>query len=176
MIERFIISTVVSLTVAYMAGAVEARIAQAGNFSDAADREPRPYDKKAKAWAQVDAAFAGARRTGKRVILVMGSNACHDSRSLAAKFQTGKLQTLIRDSYELVYVDVGQKNRNLDIAQDYGIDKIKGTPTVLILSEDGKLLKASTAPTWRNAASRSLEDTFIYFTAYAGGAVIDGRP
>lgn len=178
MIGRFLVSTVISVAVAYMAGAVEARVAAAGHggAETGAHKEPRPYDKSAEAWSDVDAAFSRARRSGKRVILAMGANWCHDSRSLAAKFQTPVFETLISKHYELVYIDVGQKNRNKDIARFYGIDDIVGTPTVLILSEDQELLNKSTAPTWRNAASRSLDDTLLYFTAYAGGAVIEGKP
>ena len=176
MIGRLLASAMLSLIIAHIASAADARAGQGTAHEDSAHNEPRPYDKKAKAWDDVDAAFARARRSGKRVILAMGANWCHDSRSLAAKFETPAFQALIEGSYELVYVDVGKKNRNIDIAQAYGIDDIVGTPTVLILSPKGDLLNASTAPTWRNAASRTVDDALVYFQAYAGGEVLDGTP
>jgi len=176
MIGRLLASAALSLVISHIAGAAEARVSDGKAHADSAHNEPRPFDKKAIAWDDVDAAFAQARRSGKRVILAMGANWCHDSRSLAAKFATDEFQTLINDNYELVYVDVGRKNRNIDIAQAYGIEAIVGTPTVLILSPQGKLLNASTAPTWRNAASRTTEDALVYFQAYAGGDVLEGAP
>lgn len=178
MIARVLVCAAVSLLLTHMAGATGAAVKTAvtGAHAHDAKDEPRPYDKKAKAWADVDAAFARARRSGKHVVLAMGANWCHDSRSLAAKFESPEFRTLIEDSFEVVYVDVGQKNRNIDIAQVYGIDEIVGTPTVLVLSPQGKLLNASTAPTWRNAASRSLDDALIYFRAYAGGPVLEAKP
>ena len=176
MIGRLLASAMLSLVIAHIASAADARGSKGTAHSEPTYKEPRPFNKKAKAWDDVDAAFARARRNGKRVILAMGANWCHDSRSLGAKFETPAFQSLIADSYELVYVDVGHKSRNIDIAQAYGIDEIVGTPTVLILSSDGDLLNGSTAPTWRNAASRTVDDALVYFQAYAGGDVLDAAP
>ena len=128
--------------------------------------EARPYDKKAQASQAVDAALKRAGQSGKRVILVMGANWCHDSRGLAGWFEKPRFATMLRGRYELVYVDVGKRNRNIDIARRFGIEKIVGTPTVLVLSSDGELLNAETAPTWRNAASRDADDIYAYFESF----------
>ena len=174
MIVRFLVVTFVTVLMTQAASTAYARMGDADSSKDS-HTEPRPYDKTVKAWDSVDQAFARARHSQKRVMLVMGANWCHDSRALAGHFETPKFQTLIHESYELVYVDVGQKNRNTDIAQVYGIDSIVGTPTVMILSPEGVLLNASTAPTWRNAASRTQDDVFIYFSAYASGDIIENE-
>ena len=134
--------------------------------------EPRPNMRSANAGQNVDQALARAKLSGKKVLLVMGANWCHDSRALAANFQTPLLAPLLEDAYELVYVDVGEVQRgprdiNIDIAQRYGINEIVGTPTVLILTGNGQLLNKESAPTWRNAASRTLDATYSYFSAYA---------
>ena len=140
---------------------------------EGAHNEPRPYHAERNAAQDVDAALERAKLRGNRVLLVMGANWCHDSRGLAAKFEKPQFQTLIDLNYELVYVDVGMKNRNIDIAQRYGINDIVGTPTVLVLTADGVLLNRDTAPTWRNADSRSDEETLTYFTAFASGDMIE---
>jgi thioredoxin-like negative regulator of GroEL len=124
------------------------------------------YDPARTASADVDAALSSARTANKRVILVMGANWCHDSKALAGWFETPRFKAMLGARYELVYVDVGQKNRNIDIAVRFGIKAIKGTPTVLILSPDGKLLNKKDAPGWRNAASRSADDVFAYFADF----------
>jgi thioredoxin-related protein len=132
--------------------------------------EARLYDAARDAQADVDAAFKRALTTGKRVILVMGANWCHDSKALAGWFETPRFKAMLAPAYELVYIDVGtpqkREGRNLEIARRFGIKKIKGTPTVLILSAEGTLLNAADAPGWRNAASRSEEDIFRYFADF----------
>jgi Thioredoxin-like len=134
--------------------------------------EAKLYDASRDARADVSAALARAKAANKRVILVMGANWCHDSKALAGWFGTARFKAMLTPLYEIVYVDVGKpqrrEGRNIEIAQGFGIKKIKGTPTVLILSADGILLNKKDAPTWRNAASRSEDATFAYFAKFGG--------
>ncbi len=122
------------------------------------------------ATAQVAAALARAAVDNKRVILVMGANWCHDSRGLAGWFETPRFAEMLAAHYEIVYIDAGQPQagltNNLDIAQRFGLERITGTPTVLVLSPEGTLLNPETAPRWRNAASRSEDEIFGYFAAF----------
>jgi thiol-disulfide isomerase/thioredoxin len=132
--------------------------------------EAKLYDASRDARADVSAALARAKSANKRVILVMGANWCHDSKALAGWFESARFKAMLTPLYEIVYIDVGKpqrrEGRNIEIAQGYGIKKIKGTPTVLILSPDGALLNKKDAPTWRNAASRSEDDIFAYFAEF----------
>lgn len=128
--------------------------------------EARPFDESADASNAVDAALLDAQKEGKRVILVMGANWCHDSRGLSGWFAQPKFSVMLTPKYEIIYIDVGQRDRNIDIAQRFGINKIKGTPTVLVLSAQGDLLNPKSAPGWRNAASRSEGDIFSYFDEF----------
>lgn len=129
--------------------------------------EPRPYDKNADAWADVDAAMKAAKEEGHMTIVAMGANWCHDSRGLAAQFEKPRFKDLLSGHFELVYVDVGERDRNIDMAKSFGVDKIVGTPTVFVLSPDGDVLNLDTAPTWRNAASRSENEIYNYFRGFA---------
>jgi hypothetical protein len=99
---------------------------------------------------------------------VMGANWCHDSIGLAGWFETPRFVSMMRDRYELVYVDVGTPQtghgRNLDIPKRFGIKKVKSTPLVMLVSADGKLLNSKKdAASWRNAGSRSEQEIFDYF-------------
>lgn len=129
--------------------------------------EARPFDQEADASALIDAALARAQIAEKRVIAVMGANWCHDSRGLAGWFAEPRFAAMLMPKYEIVYVDVGYKDRNIDIAQRFGVNAIKGTPTVLVLSADGALLNRKSAPKWRNAASRTEADIFTYFAQFS---------
>ncbi len=166
----------ISLAAAFLATlflALGACAADVGAADAAADKDhhgsddPRPFDPDADAMADVDAALLAAQGRDRRVLLVLGGNWCHDSRGLARKFEDPALADLIAASYELVYVDVGRRDRNLDVARRFGVDELFGTPTVLILSPDGALLNRDTVHDWRTAHSKSMEETYAYFEAFA---------
>jgi thioredoxin-related protein len=119
----------------------------------------------------VDKALEEAKISGKNVLMIMGANWCHDSVGLAGWLASPRFMAMMRDHYITVYIDVGTpqigKGRNLDIAKRFGVKKIKGTPVVLVVSADGKLLNgAKDAVSWRNAASRREDDIFSYFDGF----------
>jgi hypothetical protein len=119
----------------------------------------------------VDRALVDAKASGKTVIVIMGANWCHDSVGLAGWLDTPRFMTMMRDRYAIVYVDVGipqiGKGRNLDIAKRFGINKLKNTPLVMLVSAEGKLLNGKKdAVSWRNAGSRSEQAIFDYFDGF----------
>lgn len=138
----------------------------------AAHPEARAYSASADATADVDAALARAAASGKRVLLVLGANWCHDSRALAGWLETPRFAALTAESYEVVFVDVGVpqtgEGRNLDIAKRFGLTEFPGTPALLVLTPEGKALNLDTAASWRNAASRSEDAIFAELAALAG--------
>lgn len=109
--------------------------------------------------AQVDAALARAQERGTRVLLVLGANWCHDSRALAGWLATDRFRALVAERYELVFVNVGMPQtgdgHNLALAERFGLTDITGTPSLLVVTADGRLLNGDTARSWRNTASRS---------------------
>ena len=108
------------------------------------------------AHADVDAALAQGAAEDKITLVAMGANWCHDSRALAGWFSTDEDITAVLDrDFVVAYVDVAQKNRNIDVAQRFGIESIVGTPTVIMVAPDGTVLNRDTAVTWRNSASRT---------------------
>jgi len=130
--------------------------------------EASPYDEDADADALVDAVLARAAQSGKRVILVMGANWCHDSRILAGWFETPRFAAMLSEKHEVVYVDVGTpqkkgEGRNQHLIKRFKGKKQKNTPYVMILSSEGKLLNRKDARSWRNAASRSEDEIYGYF-------------
>lgn len=138
----------------------------AGAFHD--EDEPRPFDTSSNAMMDVNAALAAAAISGKRPLLVLGGNWCHDSRGLAAKFLRPEMEALLSENYELVWIDVGRRDRNLDVAERFGVSKLLGTPTVLILSSSGELLNADSVHDWRRADSTPYAEVVDYFQKYAG--------
>ncbi len=137
-----------------------------GHGGEHHDNNPRPYDPTRDAAMDVEATLLAAKASGKNAALILGGNWCHDSRGMAAKLITDPLKTLVETHYELVYVDVGRRDRNLEIAKRYGIEELIGTPTILIVSPDGELLNGETVHDWRTADSRSMAEAMAYFAQF----------
>jgi len=127
-----------------------------------------PFVKTANAKSDVAAALSKAQTEDKFGLVVMGANWCHDSRALAGHFETQRFKTLLTENFSVVYVDIGEKDRNIDVAQSFGLDNIVGTPTVIVTAPSGKVLNLEDAPSWRNAASRSGDEIYNYFAEYTG--------
>ena len=133
--------------------------------------EARVYNVTPDAMGDVDAALARARANGKRVLLVMGANWCHDSRALAGWLETPRFAALVADRYELVFVNVGMPQtgdgHNLAVSERFGLEGFPGTPAVLVLTADARLMNPDTAQSWRNAASRSEDAIYAELAALA---------
>ncbi|MDE2182180.1 MAG: thioredoxin family protein [Alphaproteobacteria bacterium] len=105
--------------------------------------ERTPYDEAANAKADVDAAFARARKSHKRVLIDMGGNWCGDCIVLANLMQLPEMKRFLAAHFEIVTVDVGRFDKNLDIPARFGVaDKLKsgGVPSIIIAEPDGKMV------------------------------------
>lgn len=133
--------------------------------------EARSYAVTADAMGDVDAALARAAANGKRVLVVLGANWCHDSTALAGWLETPRFAGLVAERYELVFVNVGMPQtgdgHNLAVPQRFGLAEMKGTPALLVLTAEGKAVNLDTAASWRNAASRSEEAIHAELTTLA---------
>ena len=160
---------------AAIAASLALALAACASVPDSAPHpEARLYAAEADALADVERALARSAVSGKRVLLVLGANWCHDSRALAGWLETPRFAALTAAHYEVVYVDVGVpqtgKGRNLDIASRFGLAEMVGTPALLVLTPEGRALNPDTAASWRNAASRSEDAIFDELTALAQSA------
>ncbi len=129
------------------------------------------YDSGQDAASALANATEEARQSGKLVLAVFGANWCHDSRALAGWLETERFRSL-RAQYRVVYIDSGTpqsgEGRNLDLAADYGVTDIEGTPAVLVIAPENPVaLNAATAKSWRDAASRSGDAIHAALAGYA---------
>ncbi|MBI1212732.1 MAG: thiol reductase thioredoxin [Alphaproteobacteria bacterium] len=114
---------------------------------------PTPYDSRVDADAAVAATIARAKASGKRVLIDLGGNWCTDCRILAAVMELPELKAFVAEHYEVVEIDVGRMNKNMQIPARYGVTKLEGVPTVLIVEPDGKLINATNAADLADARS-----------------------
>ncbi len=91
-----------------------------------------PYDEAADGRAELDAALARAKASNKRVLVKFGANWCPDCRVLAGALAIPDIKSYADSKFELVSIDVGRRNKNLDLAAKYG-QGLKGVPTVVVV-------------------------------------------
>ncbi len=104
---------------------------------------PYPYDEAADANATVDAAFARAKQSGKRVMIDFGGNWCPDCRILAGVMALPEVKPFLESHFEIVSVDVGRFDRNLQIPARFHVAKLAGVPWLLIADADGSVKVSS---------------------------------
>jgi len=102
-----------------------------------------PYDEKANADAAVAAAFVRAQASHKRVLIDLGGNWCGDCIVLANIMHRPDMKPWLARHFEIVAVDVGRFDRNLQVPARFGItQRLEGVPALLIATPDGKLVNA----------------------------------
>jgi thiol-disulfide isomerase/thioredoxin len=95
---------------------------------------PYPYDETANADAQVAKARARAKASGKLLMIDLGGNWCGDCRVLAGTVELPAMKAFMDKHYEVVTVDVGRFNHNLQVPARYGFtERLKGVPTLLVV-------------------------------------------
>jgi hypothetical protein len=95
---------------------------------------PVPYDVNADADKAVAAARLRARRDGKRLLIDLGGNWCLDCRLLAGTMELPMLKAWLSRRYEIVTVDIGRLDKNLQIPARYGLrSRLEGVPALLIV-------------------------------------------
>lgn len=125
-----------------------------------------PFDAEANGKVDFSQALARAKTEDKFGLIVLGANWCSDCRALAGHFQTQRFQSLFDENYALAYIDVANKDKNLDVAKRLGLETIEGIPTVFVTDSSGKVLNLENAPTWRDAGNRNGDDIYTFFEAY----------
>ncbi|HEY9103379.1 thioredoxin family protein [Chitinimonas sp.] len=143
---------------------------QLGHASEPAVNTPapaaaaeQPYDEAADAKQAVKQALITGRKANKPVLLVFGANWCKDCRALDKALKSDKNAKLIAKSFEVVKIDVGRFDRNLDLDTVYGNPIKKGIPAAVVLAPDQRVLYATKAGELADARSMSEEGIYDFF-------------
>jgi len=133
----------------------------------AASAAPLPYDPAANAHAALDAAVAEAKSEGKYVLVVFGANWCEDCRELD-KAMRGSSAPLLDSRFVVVKIDVGNFNRNLDLAQRYGNPIAKGIPAAVVVTPEDQLLYSTRGGELANARRMGAKGIYDFFERVVG--------
>jgi protein disulfide-isomerase len=122
---------------------------------------PLPYDTTADPRRDLTTAMSEARKSGKRVLIVFGANWCPDCRVLDREFHAGgKTAALVASRYEVVKVDVGDFDKNLDFAKLYGEPIRKGIPSIVVFTPTNEVVYQTKAGELADARSMGADGIY----------------
>ncbi|HEV2112697.1 MAG TPA: thioredoxin family protein [Terriglobales bacterium] len=124
----------------------------------------------ADARADIRQALTRATRQNKRVLLDFGANWCFDCHVLDTAFESSAIRPLLQKNFVVVHVDVGQYDKNLDLAQQYQIPLQQGVPALAVLNAEGKLLFSSQHKEFEKARSMSSEEIVAFLNQWKPGS------
>jgi hypothetical protein len=153
-----------------------------GTQHSAETRLRQPLENKQIYPANVDAnreiaeALHTASASHKRVILVFGGNWCFDCHVLDEAFHSPEIAPTLNKSFVVAHIDIGQMDKNLDIAQKYNVPIDKGVPAMAVLDPDGKLVFSQQQHEFSSARSMAPEDILAFLNKWKPTASSHSSP
>jgi thioredoxin 1 len=111
---------------------------------------PDVYPAPSRARTDIAAALHAAAASHKRVILDFGGNWCIDCQVLNRYFHDSQNAPIVKANFVVVYINIGQMDANVGLAEGYGIPIKKGVPALAVLGSHGKLIYSQSAGQFDN--------------------------
>ncbi len=115
------------------------------------------YNEQADPTQDIAAAEKTAFREHKRILLDFGGNWCGDCQVMAYNFGQAPLANLLAKHYLVVHVDIGHIDKNLAIADKYGVQIRHGVPGLAVLDAHGRVLYAQHEKEFEHATPEQLQ-------------------
>lgn len=131
---------------------------------------PDLYPDNANAHAEIAAAEARAARENKHVLLLFGGQWCFDCHVLDAAFHLPEIARVVDSSYEVVHVDIGHYDKNLDIVARCGTSIAKGVPALAVIDAKGKVLFGQKNGEFEKTRALGPEDLLAFLNRYKPAA------
>ena len=125
--------------------------------------EQPPYNETADARQDIKAAVTQAAASNKLVIVVFGANWCGDCKLLDTVMKSGDTAALLARDFQVVKVNVGRMDKNVDLAKEYGVSLDKGIPAVAIVSGEDKTLYSTKQGELANARKMGPKAIYEFF-------------
>lgn len=130
------------------------------------DKSKVIYPPTADASKEIAEALNSAAASRKRVLVVFGGNWCFDCHVLDEAFHSLDIAPTLNPSFIVVHVDIGQMDKNLDIAKKYDVPLDRGVPAIAVLDSDGKLLFSQKRGEFEAARSMAPEDILAFLNKW----------
>jgi thioredoxin 1 len=129
------------------------------------------YRANADAKKEILEALARSSVEHKRVILIFGGNWCYDCHVLDQALHEGEAKKIVKESFLLVHVDIGEGDKNLDLIKKYETTLGFGVPTVVIIDDEGRVVYSSTKGEFEAARQMMKKDLVAFLNQWKHAAV-----
>lgn len=107
---------------------------------------------------QISDAVAKASSAHKNILVIFGADWCYDCHVLEKAFHRPDIARVLDPNYQVVDIDIGNGNKNADLAQQYEVPLDRGVPAIAILDSRGNLLYSQKKGEWERARALGPED------------------
>lgn len=124
------------------------------------------YDPSADPNKEIAETLQTAAAAHKRVLVVFGGNWCFDCHVLDEAFHSPEIAPTLDKSFQVVHIDIGHIDKNLDVAKKYDVPLDRGVPAIAVLDSDGKLLFSQKRGEFEAARSLVPEDILAFLNKW----------
>jgi thioredoxin 1 len=139
-------------------------------FAATAQAADAVYNESADATAEIKSALAQAANDKVPLLIVFGANWCADCKVLDSAMKSGSVAPMIARDFKVVKINVGKFDRNVDIAETYGVPLKKGIPAVAIVSPKNVATYVTKAGELADARKMGDQGIFDFFKRIANQA------
>jgi len=126
------------------------------------------YPANADAKKEIEKALTTAAAQNRRVILIFGGNWCYDCHVLDQALHEGEADKIVKESFLLVHVDIGEGDKNLDLIKKYETTLGFGVPSVVIIDDEGRVIYSSTKGEFEAARRIMKKDLAAFLKKWKG--------
>ena len=124
---------------------------------------PLPYNGVEYSPEQVNGFIYETIEQSKQPILIFGGKWCPDCRILDGTLQLPTIKKFMEEKYQIMHIDVGRYDKNMDLISYFGIPKDKGVPRVMVFDKNKVILNKKSTKEWTTARDRGKQEVFNYF-------------
>ena len=127
---------------------------------------PLPYDEKEIESLKLDRFIDLTINKGKQPVIIFGGNWCPDCRILEGTLAMPTIKKFIDQHYQIMHIDIGRYDRNMELMNHLNIESKKGVPRVVILDFEKNIVNSSTSSEWTTARDRKQQEIYNYFQKF----------
>lgn len=102
--------------------------------------DPIRYDPDADGPTLLATAKVAAKQSGRHLMVVFGAEWCPDCRKLHDNLESAEVRAYLDDHMDYVTIDVGDRDRNLGLAAEYGVTIANGIPVAVFMDTQGEVI------------------------------------
>ena len=126
---------------------------------------PLPYNGEIYSESDIERFLDSSINKSKQPIIIFGGNWCPDCRILEGTLQLPTIKKYMIEHYEIMHVDVGRYDKNMNLISYFKIPKEEGVPRVLVFDNEKNILNMESTKEWTTARDRKQQEIFNYFQA-----------